>query len=381
MIKLPVYLDHNATTPVDKRVLEVMLPFFTENFGNAASVTHSYGSIAADAVATARKQVAQLIQADPNEITFTSGSTEAINLAIKGVYESYASKGDHIITITTEHNAVLDTCRGLEKKGARVTYLQVNNEGMIDLLQLEEAITQKTILIVVMYANNETGVIHSVKEIGRIAHERGCIFLCDATQAVGKIPVNVMEDNIDLLCLSAHKLYGPKGVGALYKRRKDPRVTLIPQIEGGGHERGLRSGTLNVPGIVGLGKACEIAREEMKTEAQRLTILRDQLEQDLLAHCNAHVNGSREHRLPHVSNMTFITSDATSLIPHLLKIAVSSGSACTAASEEPSHVLKAMGISDNDAKNSIRFSLGRHTTKEEIDFAVGYVKEKLGAKK
>lgn len=376
MLKLPVYLDYNATTPCDPRVLEAMIPYFTEHFGNAASRHHSFGWSAEEAVDVAREQVAALIGADKTEIVFTSGATESVNLAIKGVFETYGSKGNHIITTETEHKAVLDTCKHLEKQGAAVTYLPVNKDGLVDLKTLEAAITAKTILIAVMYANNETGVINPIREIGAIAKKQGVLFMTDATQAVGKIPVDVQQDNIDLLALSAHKLYGPKGVGALYVRRKQPRVKLIAQLDGGGHERGMRSGTLNVPGIVGLGKACELTGAEMAGESKRLSSLRDKLEKALLAMEETLTNGSITHRLPHVCNISFKYADANGLMMGFnSRIAVSSGSACTSATVEPSYVLKAMGLSDDLAHSSLRIAVGRFTTEEEIDYAIRVVTE------
>lgn len=376
MLKLPVYLDYNATTPCDPRVLEVMLPYFTEHFGNAASRQHSFGWSAEEAVDVAREQVAALIGADKTEIVFTSGATEGVNLAIKGVFETYGSKGNHIITTETEHKAVLDTCKHLEKQGAAVTYLPVDNEGLIDLKALETAITDQTILIAVMYANNETGVINPITEIGAIAKKHGVLFFTDATQAIGKIPVDVQQDGIDLLALSAHKLYGPKGVGVLYVRRKQPRVKLIAQLDGGGHEKGMRSGTLNVPGIVGLGKAVELSGAEMAAESKRLSGLRDKLEKALLALDEVHVNGSISHRLPHVCNISFKYADASRLMMGFnRRIAVSSSSACTSASTEPSYVLKAMGLSDDLAHSSLRFVVGRFTTEEEIDYTIRVVTE------
>lgn len=374
MLKLPVYLDYNATTPCDPRVLEAMVPYFTAHFGNAASRNHSYGWSAEEAVNVAREQVAKLIGADKTEIVFTSGATESVNLAIKGVFETYGSKGNHIITMETEHKAVLDTCKHLEKQGAAVTYLPVDPNGMLNLQALEAAITEQTILIAVMYANNETGVVHPIREIGAIAKKREVLFMTDATQAVGKIPVDVLRDHIDLLALSAHKLYGPKGVGALYVRRKQPRVKLIAQQDGGGHERGMRSGTLNVPGIVGLGKACELAGAEMAAESKRLSALRDKLEKALLALEETRTNGSVTHRLPHVCNISFKYADANGLMMGFNRqIAVSSGSACTSATVEPSYVLKAMGLSDDLAHSSLRFAVGRPTTEEEVDFAIRVV--------
>lgn len=369
MLKLPVYLDYNATTPCDPQVVQAMLPYFTELFGNAASRTHSFGWQAEEAVTLAREQVAALIGATPREIVFTSGATEALNLAIKGVAEAYSRKGNHIITVATEHKAVLDTCAHLEKKGVEVTRLGVRPDGLIDPLELGRAIRPATILIVVMYANNETGVVQPMKTISDIARRHGVLLCCDATQAVGKIPVNVQDDGLDLVAFSAHKIYGPKGVGALYVRRRDPRVTLTAQLDGGGHEGGRRSGTLNVPGIVGFGKACAICADGMSAVSTRLAALRDRLEERLAAIAGSRVNGSRQHRLPHVSNFSFSGVEAQAVLAALgREIAISSGSACSSATMEPSHVLKAMGLSDALAYGSLRFSLGSYTTEEEIDF-------------
>lgn len=374
MLNLPVYLDHNATTPCDPEVVEVMLPYFTKNFGNAASRSHSFGWQADAAVELAREQVAALIGAEPKEIVFTSGATEADNLALKGVCEMYSSKGNHIITCNIEHRAVLDTCRHLEKMGAEVTYLNVKPDGLVDLHELEAAIRPTTILLSIMYANNETGTIMPVEEIGRIAKKYGVLFFSDATQAAGKIPVNVNKDGIDLMAFASHKMYGPKGVGALYVRRRNPRVKLTAQMDGGGHEKGMRSGTLNVPGIVGFGKACELCLNKMQEEADRLHKLRDKLENGLLQLEETYVNGSREHRLPHVSNLSFKYVESEGLMMGLNKeIALSSGSACTSASLEPSYVLKALGLGDDLAHSSLRFGLGRFTTEEEIDFTVQQV--------
>ena len=376
MLKLPVYLDYNATTPVDSRVLEEMLPYFSQHFGNAASRSHAFGWEAEEAVNYAREQVAQLIGAEPKEIIFTSGATESDNLAFKGVFEMYASKGNHIITVKTEHKAVLDACKHLEKLGADITYLNVNPDGLIDLSELENSIKPATILVAVMYANNETGFIQPIREISAIAKKHGVLFFTDATQATGKIPVNVNEDGIDLMAFSAHKMYGPKGVGALYVRRKNPRVKVTAQMDGGGHERGMRSGTLNVPGIVGFGKACELCRIEMKKETERIKSLRDRLENELLKQEGIVVNGNRENRLYNVSNLSFKYPGGESIMPAIQKnIAVSSGSACSSASPEPSHVLKAMGLEDEQAHSSLRFSLGRFTTDEEIDYTIDEVKE------
>ena len=370
-LNLPIYLDNNATTPMDPRVLEAMLPYFVEKFGNAASRNHSFGWVAEEAVDYAREQVAKLIGCDPKEIIFTSGATEADNLGIKGVYEMYASKGNHIITATTEHKAVLDTCKHIEKMGGQVTYLQVQPDGLIDLKELEAAITDKTILIAIMYGNNEIGVIQPVREISAIARKHGILFFTDATQAVGKVPVDVNADGIDLMAFSAHKMYGPKGVGALYVRRKNPRVKVTAQMDGGGHERGMRSGTLNVPGIVGLGKACELCMNEMEEEARRLSTMRDRLETALMQLEEAYVNGNREHRLPHTTNISFKYVEGEGLMMGFNKnIALSSGSACTSASLEPSYVLKALGLGDDLAHSSLRFGLGRFTTDEQIDFTI-----------
>ena len=371
MLKLPIYLDHNATTPMDPRVLEAMLPYFVENFGNAASRNHSFGWHAEEAVDYAREQIAQLIGADPKEIIFTSGATEGNNLGIKGVYEMYASKGNHIITSTTEHKAVLDTCKHLEKLGAEVTYLEVQPDGLIDLKQLEAAMKPTTILVAIMYANNEIGVIQPVKEIGAIAKKHGALFFTDAVQAVGKIPVDVIADGIDIMSFTAHKMYGPKGVGALYVRRKNPRVKVTAQIDGGGHERGMRSGTLNVPGIVGFGKAAEIAKTDMAGDTERVSKLRDKLENALKLIDETYVNGNPAHRLPHVSNFSFKYVEGEGLMMGFNKdIALSSGSACTSASLEPSYVLKALGLGDDLAHSSLRFGLGRYTTEEQIDFTI-----------
>ncbi len=371
MLKFPIYLDNNATTPMDPRVLEAMIPYFTEHFGNAASRNHPFGWQAEEAVDYAREQVAQLIGADPKEIIFTSGATEGDNLAIKGVYEMYASKGNHIITATTEHKAVLDTCKHIEKLGGEVTYLQVKPDGLIDLAELEAAIKPTTILVAIMYANNEIGVVQPIKEISAIAKKHGVLVFSDAVQAVGKIPVDVNKDGIDIMAFTAHKMYGPKGIGALYVRRKNPRVKVTAQMDGGGHERGMRSGTLNVPGIVGFGKACELARLEMAADAERLSKLRDKLENALLQIEESYVNGNREHRLPHVANISFKHVEGEGLLMGFNKnIALSSGSACTSASLEPSYVLKALGLGDDLAHSSLRFGLGRFTTEEQIDYTI-----------
>jgi cysteine desulfurase len=359
---------------MDPRVLEAMLPYFTERFGNAASRNHSFGWVAEEAVDYAREQVAKLINADPKEIIFTSGATEGDNLAIKGVFEMYATKGNHVITCTTEHKAVLDTCKHIEKAGGQVTYLPVQADGLIDLNELEKAITDKTVLIAIMYGNNETGVVQPIREISKIARKHGVLLFTDATQAVGKIPVDVNADGIDLMTFSGHKMYGPKGVGALYVRRKNPRVKVTAQMDGGGHERGMRSGTLNVPAIVGLGKACELCMNEMESEAKRLSIMRDRLEKALMQIEETYVNGNTEHRLPHVSNISFKYVEGEGLMMGFNKnIALSSGSACTSASLEPSYVLKALGLGDDLAHSSLRFGLGRFTTDEQIDFTINAV--------
>jgi cysteine desulfurase len=371
MLKLPVYLDNNATTPCDPKVVEAMLPYFTENFGNAASRNHSFGWIAEEAVDYAREQVAHLIGAELKEIVFTSGATEGDNLAIKGIFEMYSGKGNHIITANTEHKAVLDTCRHIEKSGGEVTYLKVQKDGMVNLEELEASIMPETILISIMYANNETGIIQPVREISAIARKHGVLFFTDATQAIGKVPVNVNDDGIDIMAFSAHKMYGPKGVGALYVRRKNPRVRLTAQMDGGGHEKGMRSGTSNVTAIVGFGKACELCASEIEVESIRLRGLRDKLETALLQLEEVYINGNKKHRLPHVSNISFKYVEGESMMMGFNKdIALSSGSACTSASLEPSYVLKALGLEDELAYSSIRFGLGRFTTGEEIDFTI-----------
>lgn len=379
MLRLPVYLDYNSTTPCDPRVVEAMLPYFTDRFGNAASRSHAKGWEAEEAVELAREQVARLIGAEPKEIVFTSGATEADNLAIKGVFEAYAARGNHLITVVTEHKAVLDSCHHLERLGAEVSWLEVDEKGLIDLAALEAAIRPTTILIAVMYANNEVGVLQPVRGISGIARRHGVLFFSDATQAAGKVAVDVNADGIDLLALSAHKLYGPKGVGALYVRRRSPRVRLAAQIDGGGHERGMRSGTLNVPGIVGFGKACELARQEMEADRRRIEPLRDRLEAGLLALGEARINGSREHRLPQVTNISFGGVDGDALLAGLGKnVALSSGSACTSASMEPSYVLKALGLPDDLAHASLRLGLGRFTTGEEVEYALGEIAKTVG---
>jgi cysteine desulfurase len=362
-------MDYHATTPVDPRVFAAMTPYFTETFGNAASRNHSFGWVAEEAVEKSRKQIADLIGATPKEIVFTSGATESNNLALKGVAEMYAEKGNHLITAATEHKAILDTCKRLEKHGIRVTYLPVQANGLIDLEMLKEAITDKTILISIMYANNEIGVIQHMAEIGKIAKAKGVLVHSDATQAVGKVPVNVIKDNIDLMSLSGHKIYGPKGVGALYVRRKNPRVQITAQMDGGGHERGMRSGTLNVPGIVGLGEACAICQADMPEESRRMAYLRDKLRGKLEAELDeVYINGTMDSRLPNNLNISFAYVEGESLLMGINDIAVSSGSACTSATLEPSYVLKALGAGDDLAHSSIRFGLGRFNTEEEVDY-------------
>ena len=374
MLQFPIYLDHNATTPCDPRVVDAMIPYFTNSFGNAASRNHPFGWQAEEAVDYAREQVAKLVGADPKEIIFTSGATEADNLAIKGVFEMYASKGNHIITCNIEHKAVLDTCKHIEKEGGEVTYLKVKDNGLIDLAELEAAIKPTTILIAIMYANNEIGTVMPMKAISEIAKKKGVLVFSDATQAVGKIPVDVNKDGIDLMAFTAHKMYGPKGVGALYVRRKNPRVKVTAQIDGGGQERGMRSGTLNVPGIVGFGKACEINRLEMEEETKRVSAMRDRLENALLQIEESYLNGDKEQRLPHVTNISFKYVEGEGLMMGFNKnIAVSSGSACTSASLEPSYVLKALGLGDDLAHSSLRFGLGRFTTDEQIDYTIEQV--------
>ncbi len=375
-MKTPIYFDNHATTPTDPRVVDAMLPYFTTKFGNAASRNHSFGWEAEKAVDDARKKIADLIGATSKEIVFTSGATESDNLAIKGVAEMYAEKGNHIITAATEHKAILDTCKKLEKHGYRVTYLPLKADGLVDLDMLRESITDKTILITIMYANNEIGVIQPIAEIGKLAHERGVLFHTDGVQAVGKVPVNVIKDNIDLMSISAHKIYGPKGVGALYVRRRNPRVQITAQMDGGGHERGMRSGTLNVPGIVGLGEACAICHREMAEEAKRLGYLRDKLKNKLETELDeVFINGTMEHRLPNNLNISFAYVEGESLLMGINDIAVSSGSACTSATLEPSYVLKALGVGDDLAHTSIRFGLGRFNTEEEVDYVAARVIE------
>jgi cysteine desulfurase len=373
-MKLPIYMDYHATTPMDPRVFEAMKPYFLQTFGNAASRNHSFGWEAEEAVEKSRKQIASLIGATGKEIVFTSGATESNNLALKGVAEMYAEKGNHIITAATEHKAILDTCKRLEKHGVRVTYLPVQTNGLVDLEQLQAAITDKTILISLMYANNEIGVIQPIAELGKIAKSKGVLLHTDATQAVGKVPVNVIKDNIDLMSMSGHKMYGPKGVGALYVRRKSPRVQITSQMDGGGHERGMRSGTLNVPGIVGLGEACALCQAEMPEESKRMAFLRDKLRDKLQSELDeTYINGTMEHRLPNNLNISFAYVEGESLLMGINDIAVSSGSACTSATLEPSYVLKALGAGDDLAHSSIRFGLGRFNTEEEVDYVAAKV--------
>jgi len=368
-VRLPIYMDNHATTRPDPRVLEEMLPYFNELFGNAASRNHEFGWVAEQAVEQARERIAKLIGANTKEIIFTSGATESDNLAIKGVAEMYREKGNHIITQATEHKAVLDTCKRLEKYGFRVTYLPVQKDGRIDLDDLKRAMDDKTILVTIMAANNEIGVLQPIREIGALCHERGVLFHTDAVQAIGKVPFNVMHDNVDIASITAHKIYGPKGVGALYVRRKNPRVQLVAQIDGGGHERGMRSGTLNVPGIVGLGKACAIAHEEMAEEGKKMAALRDRLKDAIMGQLDeCYINGSVEHRLPNNLNISFAYVEGESLLMGINDVAVSSGSACTSATLEPSYVLKALGAGDDLAHSSIRFGLGRYNTEAEVDY-------------
>jgi cysteine desulfurase len=375
-VKLPIYMDNHATTPVDPRVLEEMLPYFTDKFGNAASRNHPFGWAAEAAVETSRERIAKLVGATTKEIIFTSGATESDNLAIKGVAEMYREKGNHIITAVTEHKAVLDTCKRLEKYGYRVTYLPVQKDGLIDLDDLKRAIDDKTILVTIMAANNEIGVLQPWREIGKLCREKGVLYHSDAVQAVGKVPIDVNKDNIDLMSITAHKIYGPKGVGALYVRRKNPRVQVSPIIDGGGHERGMRSGTLNVPGIAGLGKACAIATEEMATESCKMAGLRNRLRDKIMGRLDeVFINGSMEHRLPGNLNISFAYVEGESLLMGINDVAVSSGSACTSATLEPSYVLKALGTGDDLAHSSIRFGIGRFNTEAEVDYVADRVCE------
>jgi cysteine desulfurase len=379
MLKKPVYMDNHATTRVDSRVLDAMLPYFTEKFGNAASRNHSFGWEAEEAASRSREQIAALIGAKSKEIIFTSGATESDNLAIKGVVEFYKDKGNHIISCVTEHKAVLDSCRALERAGkATVTYLPVDKYGMVGPDAVRNAITDKTVLITIMWANNEIGTLHPIAEIGKIAKEKGIVFHCDAVQAVGKVPVDVEKAGIDLASISAHKIYGPKGIGALYVRSKGPRVRISPQMDGGGHERGMRSGTLNVTGIVGLGAACEIAGKEMPDETLRLLELRSQLQAGLFERLDEiYVNGHPTERLPGNLNVSFAYVEGESLLMGINDIAVSSGSACTSATLEPSYVIRALGIDDELAHSSIRFGLGRFNTLEEVDYVTDRVSKEV----
>jgi len=375
-VRLPIYMDNHATTRVDPRVLDAMLPYFTEKFGNAASRNHEFGWKAEEAVENARGQISRLIAASPKEIVFTSGATESINLALKGVAEFCRDKGNHIVTLATEHKAVLDTCKRLETDGCEVAYLPVANDGLVDPENVQRAIGPKTILISVLHANNEIGVVQPIAEIGKIAKQRGVFFHVDAAQSAGKISVNVERDGIDLLSISGHKIYAPKGVGALYVRRKNPRVQLAAQIDGGGHERGMRSGTLNVPGIVGLGKACEICEKEMAAESERLIALRERLRAGIVQRVEGvTVNGSLQHRLPNNLNLSFAGVEGEALLMGISDVAVSSGSACTSAQLAASHVLRAIGVDDDLAHASVRFGLGRFNTEEEVDYAVARVAE------
>jgi len=371
-LKKPIYLDNNATTPMDPRVLEAMTPYFLERFGNAASRNHAYGWVAEKAVDLAREQVAKLIGASAKEIVFTSDATESDNIALKGAVEMYTSKGKHLITLETEHKAVIDTCKYLERTGeAEVTYLKPKPDGLVDLEQLEAAIRDDTVMVAIMAANNEIGVVQPLAEIGKLCHEKKVLFFTDAAQAVGKIPLDVEAMNIDVLAISGHKVYGPKGIGALYVRRRKPRVRLAPILHGGGHERGMRSGTLDVPSIVGLGKACEIAGEELEAESKRLTALRERLWNGLQAELDfIYLNGHPTQRLPNNLNVSFAHVEGEGLMMAMKDLAVSSGSACTSASLEPSYVLRALGVGDELAHTSIRYGLGRFTTEEEIDFAI-----------
>ena len=369
-----LYLDYNSTTPIDTRVLDAMFPYLKENYANASS-THHFGQSINEKVKQAREQIAGFINAESNELIFTSGATEAINIAIKGVAESYSNKGKHIITVLTEHKAVLDTCKDLERRGFEITYLPVHRNGLIDLEEIKQAVRPDTILVSVMYVNNETGVIQPIKQIVKLAHEKGALFMTDATQAVGKMEIDVDELGIDLLCFSGHKMYAPKGIGGLYVRQRGNKVKLAPQIHGGGHEQGLRSGTINVPGIIALAKACDIATEEMALDQRNISALRDKLETELLKLPNTSLNGDSENKIYNTTNICFKGQDANVLIGRMKNIAVSNGSACSSAVVEPSHVLKAMGLSDDDAFASLRFSLGKFNTMEDIETVIQKIKE------
>ncbi len=373
-MNLPIYFDYQATTPVDQRVLDAMLPYFTSAYGNAASRSHAFGWKAEEAVDRSREQIASILNASSKEVVFTSGSTEAINLAMKGVGEMYGSKGKHIITCLAEHKAVLDTAKHMEKEGFEVTYLVPDDNGAVTAQQVADAIREDTILVTIMWANNEVGTVNPIREIGAACRERGVLFFTDGTQAVGKLPVDVEADNIDLLCFSGHKLYGPKGVGALYVRRRKPRVRLVAQMDGGGHERGMRSGTLNVPGIVGIGAACAVAEQDLEKDMAHSIAMRERFEEKIFgALDHVAINGDEHSRLPGCSNLSFAYVEGESLIMGFKDLAVSSGSACTSASLEPSHVLQSMGVGDELAHSSIRFGFGRLTTPEEIDFAAEQV--------
>jgi cysteine desulfurase len=375
-IRFPIYLDNHATTPIDPRVLDAMLPYFTEKFGNSASRQHQFGWEAEAGVELARKQIAELINANPKEIIFTSGATESINLALKGIALAYSEKGKHIITTQIEHKAVLDTCKRLEKWGFKVDYVQVDKYGLVDPDEIKKIITKETILVSVMFANNEIGTVEPIEEIGKICAEMNVLFHTDAAQALGKIPIDVQKMNIDLMSMSAHKLYGPKGVGALLIKKKMPKIKIVPIIDGGGHENGLRSGTLNVPGIVGFGKACEIAKNEMKEESERLRKLRDKLQNEIMSKLNdVYLNGHPEKRLPNNLNLSFDGVESEAIMMGMKEIAVSSGSACSSTSIEKSHVLKAIGLNDDLIAGAIRFGLGRFNTEEEIDYAINRVVE------
>ena len=368
-MKFPIYMDNHSTTPMDPRVLDAMLPYFVEKFGNAASRNHQFGWEAEEAVENARKQIARLIHCDAKEIVFTSGATESDNLALKGAAEMYKEKGDHVITCATEHRAVLDTCKALEKRGIKVTYLPVEKDGRVNPDEVRKAITDKTILISIMLANNEIGTIHPIAEIGKIAKEKGILLHCDATQGVGKIPVDVEALKVDLMSFTSHKIYGPKGVGALYVRKKGPRVRLVPQIDGGGHERGMRSGTLPVPLIIGFGKACELCEQDMPVESKRIAAMRDRLQTQIMKDLDeCYLNGHPTERLPHNLNISFAYVEGEALLMGVKEIALSSGSACTSATLEPSYVLRALGVGSDLAHSSIRFGLGRFTTDEEVDY-------------
>lgn len=377
---LPVFLDYNSTTPVDPQVLQVMLPYLKEHFGNAASKTHAYGWMADEAIEMAREQAAALIGAEKQEIIFTSGSTESINMALKGMMEMHGKQKNHFITCKTEHRAVLDTCAWLEQQGMEITYLNVNSEGLMDMQQLNDSMKSNTLMVCLLFANNETGVVHPVGEIGKLCRERGIYFFTDATQAAGKLRIDVNEQGIDLLCISSHKIYGPKGAGLLFMRRRNPRITLAPLIHGGGHEKGLRSGTVNVPAIAGFGKACERAASQWFEDAQHTSLLRTKLEQALTENGMAFINGSIKMRLPNTTNLCFKNRSSAEFIKQFPQLAVATGSACTSAENKPSHVLSAMGLTDKESQSSIRFSIGRFTKVEEIELAISLIKNRLNEK-